>query len=185
MKLIKRIFIFLMMFWSVGFLLMLAVQVFAHGLFDIHFRKVEAGEHIQVEAGDELNVYLVADDKLPDVAALKPEVSIHGSDAEGFATEPFTFRLSRPGEDNEPLYAQGLYAITISQPQTLSLAWANPQPGYFLAVSDSLLRSTIAFFSLIFFSILGAVLLYIAFGNKVLARLSVAQSQATPQPTQD
>lgn len=177
MKAIKRICIFLMMFSSVAFLLTLAVQIFAHKLFDIHFRKIAAEETIAVQAGDRLNIYIAAEGHAPDAGALAPVVSIKGTREQALSVEPFAVRLQRPGENSEVIYAQGVYSLASTEPQELEIRWSNPRDGYFLAVSNSLMLSTVAFVSLIFFSLIGAALLYRAFGEKVLRRLTITQPQ--------
>lgn len=167
-----------MMFWSVGFVLTLAVQVFASTLFDIDFRKIEPGEPVVMQAGERLNIYLAALDQVPDVEKLKPRVTVTGSDAQALSVEPFDLKLTRPGKDGEPVYAHALYSVVTTGPQELTLQWENPHEGRFLAASNSLMLSTIAFFSLILLSLAGAALLYAAWGNKVLQRLTITPPQA-------
>lgn len=167
------------MFWSVGFLLTLAVQLFAHNLFDIEFRRITPSEPIAMEADRQLNLYIAALDREPDVERLRPAVTVKGANEQALSVETLSFGLTRPSENDEPIYAHGLYSVTTSVPQEVVVQWGNPQEGYFLAVSKSLMLPKIAFFTIITLALMGAAFLYATFGKKVLQRLTITQPAAS------
>lgn len=171
MKIIKRIAVFLIMFWSVGFLLTLSLQTFARSLLNIGFEPITVPAQIELPAGGMLNVYLASRDTVPDVEKLVPQVLIEGSVPDKLRVETFSLPLSVA--EPEPLFAHGLYSLTAKEAQRVSISWKNPQEGYFIATSKSLLISTVTLFSLILFSVLGASLLYYLFGARVLQRLDI------------
>lgn len=176
MKIIKRIAVFLIMFWSVGFLLTLSLQTFARSLLNIGFEPITVPAQIELPQGGMLNVYIASADKVPDVEQLSPQLVIQGSVPDKLRIEKFSLPLSVA--EPEPFFAHGLYSLTAKEAQQVSIVWDNPRDGYFIATSKSLLISTVALFSLILLSVLGASLLYYLFGARVLQRLDIRGNTA-------
>lgn len=191
MNLLKRIAIFLIMFWTVGFVLTLAVQLFAHRIFDIGFRDLGTGQVVELAPKERLNLYIAAVGQEPDLDALAPVITVTGTQPQALEIAPFSFSMSPPqvgglaggqtggqaGEqagnaaDSQPVFAKAVNSVTSSAAQTVTISWTNPQEGYFLASSKSLLFSTVAFFLLIFLSVLGALGLYYVAGERMLRRI--------------